>query len=355
MDAGHQRQPEAPDAEQPVAEPLIVVHHVKVLGSRGQRPQHPDAERQRLGKCAAPHHGRLEYIGPVPVLTPARRAERVTVPVQVQAGDPGQLRPGVELGIGLAGENLDPVPQCVELTAQVADIDTLAAGVRLAAVGKQRDPERAVGRYHGLISRDGLVPMLAPNTVKSYGDSLASPHAVPGPARRDPAQQPRAIRPAVVFEPRAGTARPAVPGHSRRAARSGPDSSGPVAIISAAPLPWSNVHGANPALQRRIATEAPIKLPGNGDRKMGTYRELAQRIRWHARSRPTGSAIARAAAVAATISFAVAACSSAASSTSAAGTGSATPRASSAAPSASASVPPLAPPRRPAARPHQHR
>ena len=157
-------------------------------------------------------------------------------------------------------------------------------------------------------------------------------------ARRGPAQQPRAIRPAVVFEPRAGTARPAVPGHSRRAARSGPDSSGPVAIISAAPLPWSNVHGANPALQRRIATEAPIKLPGNGDRKMGTYRELAQRIRWPARSRPTGSAIARAAAVVATISFAVAACSSAASSTSAAGTGGATPTVSSAAPSASASA-----------------
>jgi hypothetical protein len=75
---------------------------------------------------------------------------------------------------------------------------------------------------------------------------------------------------------------------------------------------------------------------------MGTYRELAQRIRWPAKSRRTGSAIARAAAVAATISFAVAACSSAASSTSAAGTSSATPGVSSAAPSAAAAATPSA-------------
>jgi hypothetical protein len=46
--------------------------------------------------------------------------------------------------------------------------------VRFAAIREQRDPERAVRGNHGLLSRDGLVPNLAPNTVKSYGDALGS-------------------------------------------------------------------------------------------------------------------------------------------------------------------------------------
>jgi len=71
------------------------------------------------------------------------------------------------------------VPERVELPAQMADIDTLSAAVRLAAIGKQRDPERAFRGNHGFLSRDGLAPMLAPNTVKSYGGVLLSPHAMP--------------------------------------------------------------------------------------------------------------------------------------------------------------------------------
>ena len=61
----------------------------------------------------------------------------------------------------------------------MTDVDTLAAAVRLAAIGEQRDPERAITGNHGLLFRDGLAPMLAPNTVKSYGDAPRSPHAMP--------------------------------------------------------------------------------------------------------------------------------------------------------------------------------
>ena len=61
------------------------------------------------------------------------------------------------------------MPERVQFPAQMADVDALSAAVRLAAIGEQRDPERAVRGYHGLMSRDGLVPMLASNTVKSYG------------------------------------------------------------------------------------------------------------------------------------------------------------------------------------------
>jgi hypothetical protein len=51
--------------------------------------------------------------------------------------------------------------------------------MRLAAIGEQRDPERAIPGNHGLLFRDGLAPMLAPNTVKSYGDAPRSPHPMP--------------------------------------------------------------------------------------------------------------------------------------------------------------------------------
>jgi hypothetical protein len=61
----------------------------------------------------------------------------------------------------------------------MTDIDTLAAAVRLAAIREQRDPERAIPGYHGLLFRDGLAPMLAPNTVKAYGGAPRSPYAMP--------------------------------------------------------------------------------------------------------------------------------------------------------------------------------
>jgi hypothetical protein len=49
--------------------------------------------------------------------------------------------------------------------------------MRFAAIREQRDPERAIRGNHGLRSRDGLTPILAPNTVKSYGGPLGPLHA----------------------------------------------------------------------------------------------------------------------------------------------------------------------------------
>ena len=68
--------------------------------------------------------------------------------VQVQAGHRAQDGPGLELGVGLAGEHLDVVAERGQLTGQVAQVDALAAAVRLAAVGDQRDTERATCREH---------------------------------------------------------------------------------------------------------------------------------------------------------------------------------------------------------------
>ena len=85
----------------------------------------------------------------LPVLAQVRRAERVLVPVEVQAGDLVQHRALVEFGVGLAREHLDVVPERVKFPGQVAYVDALAAAVRLAAIGQQRDAKRAVQDNHG--------------------------------------------------------------------------------------------------------------------------------------------------------------------------------------------------------------
>jgi hypothetical protein len=113
VNAGHKRQPEPSDAEHPVAESLVVVHHVELRPARGQRAPHPQAEGERLGEGAAPHHGGLQDVGPVPVLAQARRAKRVDVAVQIQAGQLAQEGAGIQFGIRRPGEHLDVVPERV--------------------------------------------------------------------------------------------------------------------------------------------------------------------------------------------------------------------------------------------------
>ena len=88
----------------------------------------------------------------------SRHPERVGLAVEVQARQPGQphARHVVELGVGRAGQHLDVVAERGELTAQVPDVDALAAAVRLAAVRQQRDRQGA-----GPVGGRGGVPVPA--------------------------------------------------------------------------------------------------------------------------------------------------------------------------------------------------
>jgi len=47
----------------------------------------------------------------------------------------------VDLGVGLPAEHLDVVPHVHEGLAEVADVDALAAAVRLASVRQERDAQ----------------------------------------------------------------------------------------------------------------------------------------------------------------------------------------------------------------------
>ena len=88
----------------------------------------------------------LEHVDPVAVLAQVRRAERVVVPVQVQARQLDQLRARLELGVGLARVDLDVVAERGKFAGHMPQVDALAAAMRLAAVGEQADAERARSR-----------------------------------------------------------------------------------------------------------------------------------------------------------------------------------------------------------------
>ena len=86
----------------------------------------------------------------VPDLPRPRRPERVLAAVEVEARHLRELRRVVELGVGLAGEHRDPVPELGELAGEVARVDALAPAVGVAAVHEPGDAEGGVGGRHEL-------------------------------------------------------------------------------------------------------------------------------------------------------------------------------------------------------------
>jgi len=97
----------------------------------------PQAEGQRLRETADAHGPELEHVDQV--ADAAGGAEGVLRAVEVEALEPGQGGADVELGIGLAGDDLDVVSEPREGAAQVPDVDALPPGVRIAPVGQERD------------------------------------------------------------------------------------------------------------------------------------------------------------------------------------------------------------------------
>ena len=129
------------DGQQADAQTLVVVHDVEVAAPIGQQARGTQAEGARLGEARRPHRGQFEQVDAVPDLAGMRDAERVGLAIHVEAGHLGQHDPGVEFfGVGLAGEHLDVVSQFDQSAAEVADVNALAAAVRLAAIGQQRNP-----------------------------------------------------------------------------------------------------------------------------------------------------------------------------------------------------------------------
>ena len=79
----------------------------------------------------------LHQVDAVTDLARVRDAERIGLPVQIQAGHLGQPDAGVQaVGIGLAGEDLDIVAELGQAAGQMPHVDTLATAMSLAAIGQ---------------------------------------------------------------------------------------------------------------------------------------------------------------------------------------------------------------------------
>ena len=128
-----QRQAHLLDVEHAVAEHLVVVDDVEVVDAGPQQPGHAGAERLRLREAGGAHRQELLDVHQVAELARLRDPERVRLAVEVQARHLGQLHARVEHGVGLAGEDLDLVPEVGQLPAQVADVDALTAAMGLAS------------------------------------------------------------------------------------------------------------------------------------------------------------------------------------------------------------------------------
>ena len=142
VDAGDQRDPRPLDVEHPVTQDLIVMGDVEITRSLGKEFGHSGAKSAGLGKSSCAHGQELTYVGEVAEFAGLGDPERVWLAVQVKARHLGQGNPFIELGIGLTREDLDAVTQFHQLAAEMSDVDPLAAAVRLAPIGQQRDAHR---------------------------------------------------------------------------------------------------------------------------------------------------------------------------------------------------------------------
>ncbi len=126
--------------QQAVAEALVVVHHVELVGPGPQQLRRAQAEGQRLREPGGPHGADLQQVDGITQLPPVRRAEGIRLVVEIEAVHCGQVHAGIQFRVRLTGEHLDVVPQFGKPAAEVPDVDALPAAVRLTPVGQQRDP-----------------------------------------------------------------------------------------------------------------------------------------------------------------------------------------------------------------------
>ena len=132
------------DPEQSVAEALVVVDDVERARSTAEVIPGPKAERERLGKSPERERRHLDEVGPVLELPEAGHPRREVVVPDVEAGQLDQRHTVVELGIGLARDDLDVMAEVDERLGQMADVHPLTADVGLAAVRQEGDAQRPV-------------------------------------------------------------------------------------------------------------------------------------------------------------------------------------------------------------------
>ena len=132
------------DGQQAVAEALVVVDEIELVGPPLERLPGSNAEGQRLAERAGRELEDLDDVAQVADLPVGGEAAGVVVVEDVEARELGQPDPLVEHRVGLPAEHLDRVSEIDERLGEVTGVDALAADVGFAPVREVGDAERIV-------------------------------------------------------------------------------------------------------------------------------------------------------------------------------------------------------------------
>jgi hypothetical protein len=133
------------DAEDAVAQALVVVDEVELALALLEHVEDPDAEAERLAERALQVREHLGSIALALDLPVAGEAAGIVVVPEIETGQLVQRHPLVEHGVGLPAEDLDGVPQIHQCLGEVACVHALTTHVGLAAVGEVGDLQRRLG------------------------------------------------------------------------------------------------------------------------------------------------------------------------------------------------------------------
>ena len=139
MNRAEQRPTVGHDSEQATAERLVVVHDVEIGPAAGEQLAGPQREGPGLGEAGGAHDPELEGVGGCLELRELRHAERVRLPVQVEARHRRELDPLGQLRVRLPGEHRHLVAEPCQLVREMPGVDTLAATTWIAPVDEIRD------------------------------------------------------------------------------------------------------------------------------------------------------------------------------------------------------------------------
>ncbi len=134
VERGHDRPPLRVQLEHAPAEALVVVDQVEVGPPVTQEAADPPAVRQRLREPGSAHDPELRQVDERLELVRPRDPEWVLRPVEIEARDRGERDVGVEVGIRLAAEHLDPVAEVGQLPREPAGVHALPTRVRIAPI-----------------------------------------------------------------------------------------------------------------------------------------------------------------------------------------------------------------------------
>src|SRR3954451_6334462 len=141
VQCGHERPPVVHQSGDASTETLVVVDDVEVALACRQFLADAPAEGQRLRESGSAHERELGHVDAIAKFTGTRHPKRIRTAIEIERWHRNEVDSVIEYGIGLAREDSDVVAHGHQLAADIAGVDTLAAGVRITPIDEERDAQ----------------------------------------------------------------------------------------------------------------------------------------------------------------------------------------------------------------------